>query len=138
MSLECSSFIVLQSELPSPLFSILYFLPKDQTLKRFLSDQGIALCYRTLLTRHMTNTKGVFLSVIPEDRSSASSNLLARRPCSVITRRTPRDSKHLGASQTTLRRTQTPRLCRTVRQGLCQVPGIQDKPSMKESATATF
>ncbi len=34
MSSECSWFIVLQSDPHSPLFSILFFLPKDQTLKR--------------------------------------------------------------------------------------------------------
>src|SRR6266446_6193183 len=34
MSPECSSFIVLQSDPHSPLSSILYLLPKDQTLKR--------------------------------------------------------------------------------------------------------
>ncbi len=34
MSSECSLFIVLQSDPSSPLISILYFLPKDQTLKQ--------------------------------------------------------------------------------------------------------
>ncbi len=36
MSSECSLFTVLQSEPPSPLISILYFLPKDQTLERVI------------------------------------------------------------------------------------------------------
>ncbi len=36
--------------------------------------------------RQPTNTKATRLSVIPEDRSSASLSLVARRPCSVVTR----------------------------------------------------
>src|SRR6266478_1155708 len=38
MSLECSFFIVLQSDPHSPLFSTLYLLPKDQTLKRVIKQ----------------------------------------------------------------------------------------------------
>ncbi len=39
MSSECSLFIVLQSDLSSPLVSTLYFLPKDQTLKRVIKQR---------------------------------------------------------------------------------------------------
>src|SRR6266478_3560115 len=84
MSSECSSFIVLQSEPPSPLISILYFLPKDQTLKRAIK----ATKESPYIVEHFSrtdNTKSIRLSVIPEDRSSASPSLVIERPCSVIT-----------------------------------------------------
>ncbi len=38
MSLECSFFVVPQSELSSPLTSITYLLPKDQTLKQVIEQ----------------------------------------------------------------------------------------------------
>src|SRR6266478_5335378 len=87
MSLECSSFIVLQltqhlllSSLSSP--SCL----KDQTLRRIQLKQLRESPYvAEHFSSRQTNTKSARLSVIPEDRSSASPVLVIRRPCSVVT-----------------------------------------------------
>src|SRR6266446_8619903 len=66
MSLECSFFVVLQSDPHSPLSSILYLLPKDQTLKRVIKQPRNRLAL--LNTSHpdkRPNTKSIRLSVIP-------------------------------------------------------------------------
>src|SRR6266478_2420501 len=86
MSLECSWFIVLQSDPHSPLFSILYLLPKDQTLKRVIKQLRSHLAL--LNTSHkdkQPNTKSVRLSVIPRIAQAPPDPVLARRPCSVET-----------------------------------------------------
>ncbi len=59
MSLECSSFVVLQSDPHSPLFSILFFLPKDQTLKRVTKHTRSRLALlNTSQTEQTTKTLG--------------------------------------------------------------------------------
>src|SRR6266404_3610012 len=87
MSSECSSFIVLQSDPRSPLFSILYFLLKDQTLKRTTRQLG---SHPALLNTSHTNRQ----RFSPYDSASSpriaqapQERLAIRRPCSVITLR---------------------------------------------------
>ncbi len=67
MSLECSSFIVLQSDPHSPLFSTLYLLPKDQTLKQVIKQLREPPCVAEhfSLKDKQLNTKSAWLSVIP-------------------------------------------------------------------------
>src|SRR6266478_8936105 len=86
MSLECSSFVVLQSNPHSPLFSILSLLPKDQTLKRVTKQSRSHLAL--LNTSHQTkqsNTKSTRLSVIPRIVLAPPGSCWTRRPCSVVT-----------------------------------------------------
>src|SRR6266446_8996119 len=66
MSSECSWFIVLQIDPHSPLFSMLYFLPKDQTLKRAIKQPRSRLVLpNTSHKDKRLNTKSARLSVIP-------------------------------------------------------------------------
>src|SRR6266403_870344 len=85
MSSECSLFTVLQSELPSPLISILYFLPKDQTLKRVTRQlRNHLMLLNTSHTNRQTLSPYDLVSS-PRITQSASQRLVTRRPCSVVT-----------------------------------------------------
>src|SRR6266446_2634869 len=65
MSSECSSFVVPQSDPHSPLFSILSFLPKDQTLKRVTKHARSRLVLpNTSHPDRRLNTKSIRLSII--------------------------------------------------------------------------
>ena len=84
MSPECSLFIVLQSKVSflsslSPLSHL-----RIRPLSRIAVQLGVPLVVEHL-SLDQINTKFTQLSVIPEDRSSASKRLVIRWPCSVIT-----------------------------------------------------
>src|SRR6266478_9543210 len=86
MSSECSWFIVLQSNPHSPLFSTLFLLPKDQTLKRATKHPRSRLVL--LNTSHpdkRLNTKSARLSVILRIAQAPPDSCQTRRPCSVVT-----------------------------------------------------
>src|SRR6266403_1379031 len=85
MSSECSLFIVLQSEPSSLLISTLYLLLRNQTLERIAKATKESPYIAEHLSQYQTTLKSTRLSVIPEDRSSASLSLVTRRPCSVVT-----------------------------------------------------
>src|SRR6266436_6688667 len=69
----------------SPLISIIYLLPKDQTLKRVIKQLRSRLTLPNTSHPEQTTLRSIRLSVIPEDRSSASFVLDNERPCSVVT-----------------------------------------------------
>src|SRR6266478_9939817 len=94
MSLECSSFVVLQSDPHSPLFSILYLLPKDQTLKQVIKQPRNRLALLNT-SRERINTKSIRLSVIPRIAQAPPETLLSyRQPCSVVTQEhSPKQTK---------------------------------------------
>src|SRR6266403_1297806 len=86
MSPECSSFVVLQSDPHSPLFSTLYLLPKDQTLKRATKQPRSHLVLpNTSHPDKRPNTKSTRLSVIPRIAQAPPDSCRTRRPCSVVT-----------------------------------------------------
>src|SRR6266403_3529952 len=87
MSSECSSFVVLRIRPYSPLSSILFLLPKDQTLKRTIKVAKESPCVAEHFSpRQTTETLSPYDLVSSRgSHKRLQTSILTRRPRSVVT-----------------------------------------------------